>query len=125
MKIRIPHVLPSSVIRGSVAKDVACYDILSMHYPGVDGTMNQWGVQTFGFQVSSMPTIYDEWAHVPCYTYTTLQDDPNIREFWGASLDKMWSKLFDAQGGLGGAIWGYIDETFMLPEPKKGEAFLD
>lgn len=90
-----------------------------MHYPGVDGTMNQLGVQTFGFQVSSMPTIFDEWAHVPCYTYTTLQDDPNIREFWGASLDKMWSNLFDAQGGLGGAIWGYIDETFMLPEPKK------
>ena len=108
---------------GSVAKDAACYDILSMHYPGVDGTMNQLGVQTFGFQVSSMPTIFDEWAHVPCYTYTTLQDDPNIREFWGASLDKMWSNLFDAQGGLGGAIWGYIDETFMLPEPKKGEAF--
>lgn len=27
----------------------------------------------------------------------------------------MWSGLFDAPGGLGGAIWGYIDETFALP----------
>ena len=35
----------------------------------------------------------------------------------------MWSGLFDAPGGLGGAIWGYIDETFMLPEPKKGTSF--
>ena len=31
--------------------------------------------------------------------------------------------LFDAPGGLGGAIWGYVDETFMLPEPKVGTAF--
>lgn len=35
----------------------------------------------------------------------------------------MWSGLFDARGGLGGAIWGYIDETFALPEPKVGEAY--
>ena len=35
----------------------------------------------------------------------------------------MWSGLFDAPGGLGGAIWGYVDETFMLPEPKVGTAF--
>jgi hypothetical protein len=27
----------------------------------------------------------------------------------------MWKKVFDADGGLGGAIWGMIDETFMLP----------
>ena len=52
-----------------------------------------------------------------------MQEDPNIREFWGHSLEKMWSGLFDAPGGLGGAIWGYVDETFMLPEPKVGTAF--
>lgn len=104
---------------GYVPKGKKAYDILSMHYPGVDGSMNQIGAITHGFQTQSMPSIFDEWAHVPCYTYTTLQDDPNIREFWGISLDMMWSKLFDAQGGLGGAIWGYMDETFMLPEPKK------
>ena len=53
----------------------------------------------------------------------TLREDPNIREFWGQSLDKMWSGLFDAPGGLGGAIWGYIDETFALPMPKIGDPF--
>jgi beta-galactosidase/beta-glucuronidase len=87
------------------------YDILSMHYPDVHGNLSR----------NDMPALYDEWAHVPCYTYATLRDDPNIRDFWGMSLDKMWGSLFDASGGLGGAIWGYIDETFMLPEPKAGK----
>lgn len=108
---------------GMVPKDQNCYDILSMHYPGVEGNMNQYGATVSGFQTATHPSIYDEWAHVPCYTYTTLQDDPNIREFWGISLDMMWSKLFDAPGGLGGAIWGFLDETFMLPTPKVGTAY--
>lgn len=108
---------------GIVKEDKKVYDILSMHYPGCDGTMTQYNASTVGFQGGGIPALFDEWAHVPCYTYTTLQDDPNIREFWGISLDKMWSKLFDAPGGLGGAIWGYVDETFMLPEPKRGTAY--
>jgi len=32
----------------------------------------------------------------------------------------MWSNLFESPGGLGGAIWGYVDEIFMLPAPKVG-----
>ena len=85
--------------------------------------VNQWGMSTRNFQGHGIPTLYDEWAHPACYTYTTLQTDPNIREFWGKSIDMMWSGLFDAPGGLGGAIWGYIDETFALPEPKEGTSF--
>lgn len=105
---------------GTVPTGQICYDIISMHYPGVDGNMNQMGVQTAAFQTQSHPSLFDEWAHVPCYTYSTLQDDPNIREFWGISLDKMWGNLFKSPGGLGGAIWGFIDETFMLPVPTYG-----
>lgn len=108
---------------GSVGEKKPIYDILSMHYQDVDGNLNQWGRATRNFQGHGIPALFDEWAHPACYTYKTLQDDPNIREFWGISLDKMWSGLFDAPGGLGGAIWGYIDETFMLPEPKKGTSF--
>lgn len=108
---------------GTVPADKKSFDIISMHYPGVEGTMNQYGTQVNKYQHASYPAIYDEWAHVPCYTYTTLQDDPNIREFWGISLDKMWSNLFESTGGLGGAIWGFIDETFMLPTPKTGSAW--
>lgn len=108
---------------GSVNKKEKIYDLLSMHYQDVNGNLSQWGMNTHNFQGHGIPALFDEWAHPACYTYATLQNDPNIREFWGQSLDKMWSGLFDAPGGLGGAIWGYIDETFSLPEPKVGTAF--
>jgi hypothetical protein len=105
---------------GTQNKDERIFDILSMHYPDVQGHLSQNGMTVFNFQGHSIPALFDEWAHVPCYTYATLRDDPNIREFWGMSLDRMWSNIFEARGGLGGAIWGYIDETFALPEPKTG-----
>ena len=108
---------------GSVGEKKPVYDILSMHYPDVNGNLNQWNRSTHGFQGEGIPALFDEWAHPACYTYATLQEDPNIREFWGHSIERMWSGLFDAPGGLGGAIWGYVDETFMLPEPKVGTAF--
>lgn len=108
---------------GSIGDRKPIYDILSMHYQDVDGNLNQWNRSTRNFQGHGIPALFDEWAHPACYTYATLQDDPNIREFWGHSLEKMWSGLFDAPGGLGGAIWGYIDETFMLPKPKAGTPF--
>ena len=108
---------------GSVGDRKPIYDILSMHYQDVNGNLNQWNRSTLNFQGHGIPALFDEWAHPACYTYATLQNDPNIREFWGHSLEKMWSGLFDAPGGLGGAIWGYIDETFMLPKPKAGTPF--
>ena len=108
---------------GSTPREKKIYDIVSMHYQDVYGNLDQWGVSTRNFQTPGMPVIFDEWAHPACYTYSTLQTDPNIREFWGKSLDMMWSGLFDAPGGLGGGIWGYVDETFALPEPKVGDAF--
>lgn len=108
---------------GAVDKKEKVYDILSMHYQNVEGNVSQFGMTTRGFQGHGIPALFDEWAHPACYTYSTLQTDPNIREFWGQSIDKMWSGLYEAPGGLGGAIWGYIDETFMLPEPKEGEPF--
>ena len=108
---------------GSVGEKEPVYDILSMHYQDINGNLNQWNRSTHGFQGEGIPALFDEWAHPACYTYATLQEDPNIREFWGHSIERMWSGLFDAPGGLGGAIWGYVDETFMLPEPKVGTAF--
>lgn len=108
---------------GLVDKKEKVYDLLSMHYQDVDGNLEQWGMQVHGFQGHGLPALFDEWAHPACYTYQTLQEDPNIREFWGISLDKMWTALFEAPGGLGGAIWGYVDETFMLPQPKAGQPF--
>lgn len=108
---------------GSVPENAKVYDILSMHYQDTEGNLSQWGMSTRHFEGHGIPALFDEWAHPACYTYSTLQTDPNIREFWGQSLDRMWSGLFETTGGLGGAIWGYIDETFALPEPKTGTAF--
>jgi hypothetical protein len=100
---------------GLVPEDVEAYDILSMHYPGVNGNMEQYGKATQAFGHPGMPVIFDEWAHVACYNGFTVKEDPNVRDFWGMSLDRMWRQAYDADGGLGGAIWGMIDETFMLP----------
>ena len=108
---------------GPTINDNRIYDILSMHYQDVYGNLTQGGITTNSFQVRGLPTLFDEWAHPACYTYQTLQDDPNIREFWGKSIDMMWNGIFPTSGGLGGAIWGYVDETFMIPKPKMGKPF--
>lgn len=100
------------------------YDIISIHYPGIGGSLKQKGLPIKGFEAEdNKPALFDEWAHPACYTYETLQRDPNIREFWGQSLDLMWSNSFEVPGALGGAIWCYSDETFIIPEPKIGQAF--
>ena len=96
------------------------YDILSMHYVNFDGNMEQSGFRINNFSHPGMPVIHDEWAHIPCYNTFTLGIDPNINEFWGESLDRMWSGCFDSKGCAGGAIWGMIDETFMLPDTVVG-----
>jgi len=109
---------------GSQDTEPKIYEILSMHYQDVYGNLTQFGKTTRNFQGHGIPALFDEWAHPACYTYKTLQDDPNIREFWGISMDMMWGGLFPTQGGLGGAIWGYVDEVFMVPKQlKKGTAF--
>ncbi|MDR3228671.1 MAG: hypothetical protein LBT53_04595 [Puniceicoccales bacterium] len=99
------------------------YDILSIHYPDINGNGGQYGLRIKNFQGYGIPVVSDEWAHPACYTYSTLQHDPNIREFWGQSLDKMWKGVFASPGALGGAIWGFVDDTFMLPVPKEGKSW--
>lgn len=99
------------------------FEILSMHYPPVSGNMTQFNIPIHNFSHTDFPTLHDEWAHPACYTYATLRDDPGIREFWGQSLDKMWSGVMASEGALGGAVWGYIDEVFHLPAPKEGDSW--
>ena len=105
---------------GKVPRDSTCYDIISMHYVAYDGSANQLGIEVKNFGLPSIPVLHDEWAHVACYDTSTLKTDLNIRNFWGESLKKMWDACFDSDGGLGGAIWGYIDECFMLPDTVVG-----
>jgi len=105
---------------GNVPDSVHIYDILSMHYPNWKGDLYQKGVSTKGFDYKEMPVVFDEWAHVGCYNNFELKEDLNVRSFWSQSLDSMWTKLFETEGGLGGAIWCMMDETFMLPEDLDG-----
>jgi hypothetical protein len=100
---------------GFVPKDQNTYDILSMHYPEADGSMSQFGAKVADYGYDRMPVLFDEWIHVPAYNSHTISEDPNVRDFWGMSLDNAWRRTYDSDGGLGGAIWGMTDETFMLP----------
>jgi len=95
------------------------FDLTSIHYPSPDGmkrrgwllneNMKDWRTD------SRRPSIGDEWAHVPCYARETLKIDPGIQDFWGESLNRMWASAYNSEDGIGGAIWGYMDETFQLP----------
>ena len=105
---------------GQVPDSLKIFEIISMHYPDWRGNLNQYGIETRGFKSAEMPMLFDEWAHVACYNNFELREDPNVRNFWGQSLDSMWTYTFEADGGLGGAIWCMIDETFMLPEDLEG-----
>ena len=105
---------------GQVPDSMRIYEIISMHYPDWKGNLNQYGIKTEGFESRDMPMLFDEWAHVACYNNFELMEDPNVRSFWGQSLDSMWTYLFETEGGLGGAIWCMLDETFMMPEDLEG-----
>ncbi len=105
---------------GQVPDSLKIYDIISMHYPDWQGNLNQYGISTEKFNSEKMPMLFDEWAHVACYNNFELKVDPNVRNFWGQSLDSIWTYTFESDGGLGGAIWCMIDETFMLPEDLEG-----
>ena len=105
---------------GSVPDSVKCYDIISLHYPSFSGDIEQWGVKVKNFNYEKMPALFDEWAHVACYNKSELLEDLNVRNFWGEGLDSMWINVFESDGGSGGAIWGMIDETFMLPDTLSG-----
>jgi beta-galactosidase len=99
---------------GKVPAGVRSTDILSLHYPSYAGDLEQYGVRAKGFSCGDAPVIFDEWAHVPCYNATTLVEDPNVRNFWGESLKAFWDGAFESEA-VGGAIWGMIDDVFMLP----------
>lgn len=98
-----------------------CFDIAVAHYPDYEGTGEEnFGLTYKNMEHESLPLLSDEWAHVACYNTTLLKTDPNVKDFWGQSLDIMWANRFDVPGNLGGAIWGMTDETFHLKDAVTG-----
>jgi hypothetical protein len=95
---------------GTVPAGTAGYDIWSEHYPKVDGDLKS----------AIVPKLNDEYGHVSCYNVETLRRDPGVRDFWGESVRRFWDNCFASEGCLGGAIWGGIDEVFMLPDSPVG-----
>jgi len=89
-------------------------DIDSLHYPG-------WNTD-FKAIKSGKPFLADEYAHVMCYygKNSIAGRDPNVRNFWGESLKRLWDSMYEADTVLGGAIWGTIDEVFLCPERAVG-----
>ncbi|MFZ2052718.1 MAG: glycoside hydrolase family 2 TIM barrel-domain containing protein [Candidatus Aminicenantales bacterium] len=104
---------------GKVPPGTVCSDILSMHYPSSDGDLTQYGIVAKDFSCGPIPVIFDEWAHVSCYNTLTLCEDPNVRNYWGESIKAFWDRTFESDG-VGGAIWGMIDEVFLLPNGPVG-----
>ena len=82
------------------------YDILSMHYQDVNGALGR----------ADMPKLHDEFAHVPCYNLCDLKTDNQVRCQWGESIRRGWNNIFETDGALGCAIWGGVDDVFLLPE---------
>ncbi len=108
---------------GTVPHGQRAYDIASIHYP--DAQANGWadnfgGFQSENWKVTGYPTLFDEWAHIACYPRQDLREDPNTRNSWAISIDRMWQAVMAEPGALGGAIWSMIDETFALPEELPG-----
>lgn len=97
-----------------------CFDIAVAHYPDYKGEAYDLGGFIKGVEHEDYPVLSDEWAHVACYNKNMLKYDPNISDYWGKSLDLMWSNRFDIPGNLGGAIWGMIDEIFYLKDTVSG-----
>jgi beta-galactosidase/beta-glucuronidase len=87
-------------------------DIVSVHYPGFAGP----------FGGESKPVLYDEYAPLPASTIDSDEQrrDPNVENWWGASIKPLWQHIFDSDGALGGAIWAGIDDVFLMPKGPAG-----
>ena len=86
-------------------KGKKCFDILSYHYPNT---------VLKGIPNDSIPVLCDEYAHPACYIKFTTDLNPGVRDYWGHSIEKFWDNMYRSEGCLGGAIWCWADEVFML-----------
>ncbi|HJA67944.1 MAG TPA: hypothetical protein H9955_16830 [Candidatus Mediterraneibacter cottocaccae] len=88
-------------------------DVWSIHYTNLDVDLSEKrdNVSVGIMEGKDVPVIHDEYAHIPCYNREEHRRDPNVRNFWGLSIQYFWDKIWNTPGALGGAIWAGIDET--------------
>lgn len=105
-------------------------DIYSFHYPYWERDMDAGGPLPGKSQETSrqsgtrendpteFPVLHDEYAHTPVYIRAELQRDPDIHNFWGESIKRMWENIFTTEGALGGAIWCAVDNSSIVPDDR-------
>lgn len=94
------------------------FDILVSHYP--DWNREKNNLRKYEGKKGKLPMLADEWAHVSCYNTDLSVYDPNVKDFWGKSLDSLWIYSFKEKSYMGGAIWGMIDEVFHFKDSVAG-----
>lgn len=104
-----------------LVEDGSTTDIYSAHYIDYTNDMDYhlvtYGVSEKDIVINySSPVIHDEYAHIACYNIEELERDNNVRNFWGESVYKIWEKIVNTHGALGGALWANIDDIFFLPD---------
>ncbi len=99
------------------------YSVYSSHYPDLTNpdldlggySVAKWhspSLPKLRMPVPVMPVLHDEYSHV-VLNQAVISRDPNVRNFWGDSLQRFWEKMFVTPGALGGDIFG-VDR---MPEP--------
>jgi len=80
------------------------------------------------------PILIDEMFHINTYNYEELTIDPGMREEWSRGIyrfggndtnphwetNALWHRMVRSDRWLGVAIWGGIDETFVIGEDRVG-----
>jgi hypothetical protein len=105
-------------------------DIFSFHYPYWERDMDAGGPLPEKSQEISrqsgtretdpteFPVLHDEYAHTPIYITQELRRDPDINNFWGETIKRIWENIFTTEGALGGAIWCAVDNSSIVPEDR-------
>ena len=89
-------------------------DIFSIHYLHFSDGLYYTDEHTY----KDLPTLHDEFAHVPAYDIQDLRRDPNLHNFWGRSIKRYWEEMHTTPGMLGGSIWEGKDNVILLPHEK-------
>lgn len=87
-------------------------DIWSTHYDRWDRNLSELSEcfrRSFR-EPGPFPVFHDESIHIPCYDIRELRRDPGVRDFWGETISRFWSRIWDTKGVLGCAVWAGIDD---------------
>lgn len=87
-------------------------EIANHHYPDA-GKVSE-------FAIEPRPILFDEFAHLYCYSDRELATDPGLRQHWGKFLARQWEEIVALPNGAGGSIWAAIDDWFAVPQPGGG-----